>query len=71
MLLGSNLKSKRSRIFRRIQFICDSADRQRVACIDPAVSAQVKLLKHKPRQGFSCSAPGEGACGYKNRSNPQ
>ena len=23
------------------------------ACIDPAVSAQLKLLKHKPQQGFS------------------
>ncbi|MFM8588861.1 MAG: hypothetical protein ACKOBA_01600, partial [Limnohabitans sp.] len=31
--LGSNLKSKRSRIFRRFQFICDSADRQRVVTL--------------------------------------
>jgi hypothetical protein len=31
MLLGSNFKSKRARVFRRTQFICDSADRQRVA----------------------------------------
>jgi hypothetical protein len=29
-------------------------------CIDPAVSAQVRLLKHKPQRGFSCPALGEG-----------
>ena len=40
-------------------------------CIDPAVSAQVKLLKHMPRQGFSFSALGEGAGGYRSRSNPR
>ena len=40
-------------------------------CIDPAVSAQVKLLKHMPRQGSSFSAPDEGAGGYRSRSNPQ
>ena len=38
-------------------------------CIDPAVSAQVRLLKHKPQRGSSCPAPDEGAGGYKNRSN--
>jgi putative transposase len=40
-------------------------------CIDPALSAQIKLLKHKPRQGSSCSAPDEGAGGYRSRSNPR
>ena len=39
------------------------------ACIDPAVSAQVRLLKHKPQRGSSCPAPDEGAGGYKSRSN--
>ena len=38
-------------------------------CIDPAVSAQVRLLKHKPQRGSSCPAPDEGAGGYKSRSN--
>ena len=38
-------------------------------CIDPAVSAQVKLLKHKPQRGSSCSAPGEGAGGCRSRSS--
>ena len=41
------------------------------SCIDPAVSAQFKLLKHMPRQGFSFSALGEGAGGYRSRSNPR
>ena len=40
-----------------------------LSCIDPAESAQIKLLKHKPQQGSSCSAPGEGAGGYRSRSN--
>jgi hypothetical protein len=40
-------------------------------CNDPADSAQVKLLKHKPQLGFSCSAPGEGAGGYKSQSSQQ
>ena len=38
-------------------------------CIEPAVSAQVRLLKHKPQRGFSCRAPGEGAGGCKSRSS--
>ena len=29
-----------------------------VACIDPAVSAQARLLKHKPQQGFAYPGPG-------------
>jgi hypothetical protein len=40
-------------------------------CIDPAVSAQVRLLKHKPQRGSSCSTPGEGVGGCTNRSSPQ
>lgn len=40
-----------------------------VECIDPAVSAQVRLLKHKPQRESSCPAPDEGAGGYKSRSN--
>ena len=40
-------------------------------CIDPALSAQLMLLRRMPRQGFACSAPDEGAGGYKNRSNPR
>ena len=35
-------------------------------CIDPAVSAQVRLLKHKPQRGSSCPAPGVGAGGCKS-----
>ena len=42
----------------------------RSTCIDPAVSAQVKLLKHTPRQGCSFSALDEGAGSYRSRSNP-
>ena len=38
-------------------------------CIDPAVSAQVKLLRRRPRQGSSCSTPGAGAGGCRSRSN--
>lgn len=38
-------------------------------CIDPAVSAQIRLLKHKPQRGFSWPAPGEGAGGCKSRSS--
>jgi peptidoglycan/LPS O-acetylase OafA/YrhL len=33
---------------------------------DPAVSAQIKLLKRKPQQGFACRAPGVGAGGCKS-----
>ena len=40
-------------------------------CIDPALSAQLKLLRRMPRQGFACSAPDEGAGGCRNRSNPR
>ena len=36
------------------------------SCIDPAVSAQVRLLKHKPQRGSSCPAPGVGAGGCKS-----
>ena len=32
--------------------------RRRLSCIDPAFSAQVKPLKHKPERRSSCSAPG-------------
>jgi hypothetical protein len=39
------------------------------ACNDPAVSAQVRLLKHTLQQGFSCRAPGVGACGYRTGSS--
>ena len=38
-------------------------------CIDPAVSAQVKVLKHKPQRGSSCQAPVGGAGGCKSRSS--
>lgn len=38
-------------------------------CIDPAVSAQVRLLKHKPQPGSSWRAPGEGAGGCRSRSS--
>ena len=38
-------------------------------CIDPAVFAQVRLLRHKPQRGSSCPTPDEGAGGCKNRSN--
>jgi hypothetical protein len=40
------------------------------SCIDPALSAQLMLLRRMPRQGFACSAPDEGAGGYRNRSVP-
>jgi PAS domain S-box-containing protein len=42
-----------------------------VVCIDPSESAQVRLLKHKPQRGSSCSTPGEGVGGCTNRSNLQ
>ena len=35
-------------------------------CIDPAESAQVKPLKHKPQRGFSCPAPDAGAGGCRS-----
>jgi hypothetical protein len=41
------------------------------SCIDPAVSAQVRLLKHKPQQGSSCRGPGEGVPRCKSGSNPR
>jgi hypothetical protein len=34
-----------------------------LTCIDPALSAQLMLLRRMPRQGFACSAPDEGAGG--------
>ncbi len=40
-------------------------------CIDPAETAQVKLLMHKPQQVFSCPAPGVAAGGYKSQSSHQ
>lgn len=35
-------------------------------CIDPALSAPVKPLMHKPQRGSSFSAPGEDADGCTN-----
>ena len=40
-------------------------------CIDPALSAQIRLLKHKPQRGSSCPAPDVGAGGCKNGSSRQ
>jgi hypothetical protein len=40
-------------------------------CIDPAETAQVRLLKHKLRQGFSFPTLGEGAGDCKNQSSHQ
>lgn len=40
-----------------------------VFCIDPAVSAQARLLKHKPQQGFAYRGLGEAAGGYKSQSS--
>ena len=38
-------------------------------CNDPAVSAQVRLLKHTLQQAFSYRAPGVGAGGYRTGSS--
>ena len=40
-------------------------------CIDPAVSAQARLLKHKPQQAFAYPGPGGAAGGYKSQSSRQ
>jgi len=40
-------------------------------CIDPAVSAQARLLKHKPRQGFAYQEPGGAVDCYKSQSSHQ
>ena len=41
------------------------------ACIDPALSAQIRLLKHKPQRGSSYPAPDVGAGGCKSGSSRQ
>ena len=41
------------------------------SCIDPALSAQIRLLKHKPQRGSSCPAPGGGAGSCKSGSSRQ
>ena len=38
-------------------------------CNDPALSAQVRPLKHTPRRGFSCPAPDAGAGGCRTGSS--
>ena len=40
-------------------------------CIDPALSAQIRLLKHKPQRGSSCPAPDVDAGGCKSGSSRQ
>ncbi len=40
-------------------------------CIDPAETAQVRLLMRKPQQVFSSPAPGVGAGGCKSQSSHQ
>ena len=40
-------------------------------CIDPAETAQVRLLMRRPQQVFSCPAPGVGAGGCKSQSSHQ
>ena len=44
---------------------------KRMLCIYPAVSAQAKLLKHKPQQGFAYPGPGGAAGGCKSQSSHQ
>ena len=41
------------------------------ACIDPAVSAQVRPLMQMPQREFSCSAPDADADGCKSQSSPR
>ena len=41
------------------------------ACIDPALSAQIRLLKHKPQRGSSCPAPDVDAGSCKSGSSRQ
>lgn len=41
------------------------------ACIDPALSAQLKPLKHTLEQAFSSPVPGEGAGDCKSESSRQ
>ena len=38
-------------------------------CNDPALPAQIRPLKHKPRRVSSCRAPGAGVGGCKTRSS--
>jgi hypothetical protein len=45
---------------RRTGYIYKSLIERVPRCIYPAVSAQLKLLRRMPRQGFACSAPDEG-----------
>ena len=40
-------------------------------CIDPAETAQVRLLMSRPQQVFSCPATGVGAGGCKSQSSHQ
>lgn len=40
-------------------------------CNDPAVSAQVRPLKHMPRRVSSCPAPGVGAGSCRTGSSPR
>ena len=42
-----------------------------ILCIDPALSAQIRLLKHKPQRGSSYPAPDVGAGGCKSGSSRQ
>ena len=45
--------------------------RRLMDCIDPAETAQVRLLMRKPQQVFSSPAPGVGAGGCKSQSSHQ
>ncbi len=42
-----------------------------IKCIDPALSAQIRLLKHKPQRGSSCPAPDVDAGSCKSGSSRQ
>ncbi len=46
-------------------FMVRALTRLRNNCNDPAVSAQLKLLKHTPQQGFSSLKPDAVAHGYR------
>lgn len=62
---------------RRIAAKCQPAGAYRLVkeiahnCIDPAESAQVRLLKRMPQQVFSCPVPDAGAGCYRSRSSRQ
>ena len=47
------------------------AQLRELQCIDPALSAQIRLLKHKPQRGSSYPAPDVGAGGCKSGSSRQ